>query len=126
MSEQKDAETFGVSSTQNFSFNHEQRGGRGRNTNFNQRGGGNGGDNFRGRGNGGDGFRGRGGYRKDQFVSAGKDPWTEDGHKDFFDTKKKTNNDAGKRAKNRFAGLDKIDKQKKLDNDDASNKSENA
>lgn len=47
----------------------------------------------------------------------------EDGHKDFFDMKKKPNKDAGKRAKNRFAGLDKLDKR---DNDDSSNSGKEA
>lgn len=37
--------------------------------------------------------------------------------------KKKPNNEAGKRAKNRFAGLDKLDKK---DDDDSSNSGKEA
>lgn len=130
-------------SSQNFKFNHEgKRGGgwrRGRGNSDKNEGQGHqahqahqahkegGGHGIYGRG------VGRGGGKKDSHYGSGgggysqaqRDPVVEDGHADFFDTKKKKDA-ANQKSSNRFAGINKLNKKHKKNESVDSNDADSA
>ena len=96
--DQRDEDTFGAFTSQNFKFNHEAPGEKKPRTNQRERGP---------RDTNIDEAFNQKGRMGNSYKLSQSEQVVEDGHKDFFDTKKK-GNQAG-RAKNRFAGINDKD-----------------